>query len=70
MLFYTARGYGKKVEDALNGHKCKAFNFESLASSNVDWPDLASGITQIKPRPKYKLRDDQKKGVKRGGKRV
>ena len=63
MLFYTARGYGKKVEDALNGHKCKAFNFESLASSNVDWPDLASGITQIKPRPKYKLRDDQKKAL-------
>ena len=28
MLFYTSMGYGKKVEDALNGHNCTAFNFE------------------------------------------
>ena len=63
MLFYTASGYGKNVEGALNGHNCKAFNFESLANSNVDWPDLASGITDIKPRPKYKLRNDQEKAL-------
>ena len=63
MLFYTARGYGKNAEGALNGHNCKAFNFESLASSNVDWPDLASGITDIKPKPKYKLRNDQEEAL-------
>ena len=63
MLFYTARGYGKNAEGALNGHDCKAFNFESLASSNVDWPDLASGITDIRPRPKYKLRSDQEEAL-------
>ena len=63
MLFYTARGYGKNAEGALNGHNCKAFNFASLASSNVDWPDLASGITDIKPRPKYKLRNDQEEAL-------
>ena len=63
MLFYTARGYGKNAEGALNGHDCKAFNFESLANSNVDWPDLAKGITDIKPRPKYKLRSDQEKAL-------
>ena len=63
MLFYTARGYGKNAEGALNGHDCKAFNFELLANSNVDWPDLAKGITDIKPRPKYKLRSDQEKAL-------
>ena len=63
MLFYTARGYGKNAEGALNGHNCKAFNFASLASSNVDWPDLASGITDIRPRPKYKLRNDQEEAL-------
>ena len=63
MLFYTARGYGKNAEGALNGHDCKAFNFESLANSNVDWPDLASGITDIRPRPKYKLRNDQEEAL-------
>ena len=63
MLFYTARGYGKNAEGALNGHNCKAFNFESLANSNVDWPDLAKGITDIKPRPKYKLRSDQEEAL-------
>ena len=63
MLFYTASGYGKKVEDALKGHGCKAFNFESLANSNVNWPDLANGVTQIKPKPKYELRDDQNKAL-------
>ena len=63
MLFYTSMGYGKKVEEALNGHNCKAFNFESLASSNVDWPDLASGITDIRPKPKYKLRSDQEEAL-------
>ena len=63
MLFYTARGYGKNAEGALNGHNCKAFNFESLANSNVDWPDLASGITDIKPKPKYKLRSDQEEAL-------
>ena len=63
MLFYTARGYGKNAEGALNGHNCKAFNFASLASSNVDWPDLASGITDIRPKPKYKLRNDQEEAL-------
>ena len=57
------RGYGKNAEGALNGHDCKAFNFESLANSNVDWPDLASGITDIRPRPKYKLRNDQEEAL-------
>lgn len=59
MLFYTAKGYGKKVEEALKGHNCQALNFESLANSNVDWPDLANGITEITLKPKYELRDDQ-----------
>ena len=46
ILFYTSRGYGKKVEEALKGHNCKTFNFESLANSNVKWPNLANGITK------------------------
>ena len=62
-LFYTAKGYGKKVEEALKGHNCQALNFESLANSNVDWPDLATGITKIKPKPKYELRDDQREAL-------
>ena len=63
MLVYTANKYGKKVEEALKGHVCQALNFESLANSNVDWPDLANGITKIKPKPKYELRDDQNQAL-------
>ena len=63
MLVYTANKYGKKVEEALKGHVCQALNFESLANSNVDWPDLANGITKIKSKPKYELRDDQNEAM-------
>lgn len=64
MLVYTGSGYGKNVENALRGHNCQTLNFESLSTSNIDWPDLASGITTIKRRDPYELREDQKKALK------
>ena len=60
MLFYSGRGYGKKAEEALAGHGCEVVNFESLASCNVDWPDLAAKQTEVKRRKPYKLWDHQK----------
>ena len=47
MLVYTGKGYGRKVEDALAGHDCQILDFESLASSPLDWPDLAAGLTRM-----------------------
>ncbi len=47
MLVYTGKGYGRNAEDALKGHDCRILDFESLASSTLDWPDLAAGLTQM-----------------------
>ena len=63
MLVYSGRGYGKKVEEALNGHKCQALNFESLASSSIDWPDLAAGLTEVRQGEPYDLMDHQKQAL-------
>ena len=63
MLVYSGRGYGSGVEDALNGHKCQALNFESLASSSIDWPDLAAGLTEVRRREPYELMDHQKQAL-------
>ncbi len=63
MLVYTGSSYGKNVEDALKGHGCTALNFKSLSTSNVNWPDLAAGLTKITRRDPYKLRDYQKKAL-------
>lgn len=63
MLVYTGQGYGRNVENALKGHKCHVLNFESLASSNVDWPNLAAGVTGIQRRQPYTLRPHQKEAL-------
>ena len=63
MLVYSGRGYGSRVEEALNGHKCQALNFESLASSSIDWPDLAAGLTEVRRREPYELMDHQKQAL-------
>ncbi len=63
MLFYTAKGYGKQVEDAMKGHDCQAVNFASLANSNVEWPDLATGITEVKRGEPLSLRKHQEKAI-------
>ena len=60
MLVYSGTGYGKKAEAALAGHGCRVVNFESLADSNVDWPDLAAGLTEIVAREPHPLMDHQK----------
>ncbi len=49
MLVYVGGGYGKNVQDALEGHGCKVLNFESLSESNVEWPDLAAGLVDVTP---------------------
>ncbi len=63
MLVYVGGGYGKNVQDALEGHGCKVLNFESLSESNVEWPDLAAGLTDIKPRKARPLWDHQKEAM-------
>ena len=63
MLVYSGKGYGKKVEDALSGHKCQALNFESLASSSIDWPDLAAGLTKVNRIDPYELMEHQKQAL-------
>ena len=60
MLVYTGRGYGKKAEAALAGHECKVVNFESLAGSHIDWPDLAAGLTEVRRREPHELWEHQK----------
>ena len=64
MLVYVAKGYGKKVEAALKAHNCQTLGFESLSSSNIDWPDLAAGLTAVKKRKPYDLRSYQKEAIK------
>ena len=59
ILFYSAEGYGRNVEDALVGHRCQVLDFKSLSNSNMDWPDLAAGITSIRRRKPYDLYDHQ-----------
>ena len=69
LLIYSGDGYGAKVEDALKGHGCRILDFMALAGSNMDWPNLAKGLTEVRQKPKYGLRDDQKdavRDVKRG----
>ena len=63
MLVYTGSSYGKNVEDALKGHGCTPLNFKSLSTSNVNWPDLAAGLTKITRRDPYELHDYQKKAL-------
>ena len=65
MLVYTAQGYGKQAEDALKGHNCKVLDFESLAGSNVEWPDLAAGLTRVKQRKPFELMDHQKEALQK-----
>ena len=60
MLVYTGRGYGKKVQEALAGHKCNVVNFESLASSHIDWPDLAAGLTEVRRKEPHDLWEHQR----------
>lgn len=64
MLVYTGGGYHKTAEMALAGHECKVLNFESLAESNVEWPDLAAGLTDIKLREPYPLWKHQERALK------
>ena len=63
MLVYSGKGYGKKVEDALSGHKCQALNFKSLANSSINWPDLAVGLTEVSRRDPYELMEHQKQAL-------
>ena len=63
MLVYAAKGYGKKVGDALKGHRCRVLDFESLASSPLDWPDLAADMTTVERVEPYALRDYQEDAV-------
>lgn len=60
MLVYSGTGYGRKAQAALAGHGCKVVNFESLADSNVYWPDLAAGLTDVAAREPHPLMDHQK----------
>ena len=60
MLCHTSDGYGKNAQDALKRHNCKVLDFHHLANSNTDWPNLATGFTTVKPKPKFKMRPDQK----------
>lgn len=64
ILVYAGKGYGKNVQDALTGHNCKALGFESLASSHIDWPDLATGLTEVKRRVPHTLWDHQNDAIK------
>ena len=59
MLVYTGRGYHRNAQEALAGHDCTALNFESLAGSHVDWPDLAAGLTEVKLKEPHNLRRHQ-----------
>lgn len=59
MLFYSGSGYGKRVEDALVGHGCMAVNFESLSGSNITWPDLAAGLTEVRQEAPLDLWEHQ-----------
>lgn len=63
ILFYSASGYGKNVEEALKGHGCRVINFLSLVNSNIDWPDLTAGITNVKRRKPYDLWKYQRTAV-------
>ena len=64
MLVYSGKGYGRKAEDALKGHNCQTLNFESLASSNIAWPDLAADLTEVKRMKPHPLWEHQKDALK------
>ena len=64
LLVYTGRGYGKTIQAALAGHNCTVLNFESLAESNIKWPDLAAGLTNVQRGEPYPLRDDQTHAIR------
>ncbi len=63
MLVYVANGYGSKAEDALRGHRCELLSFESLAQSNVEWPDLAADLVTVKRKKPFKPMAHQKEAV-------
>ena len=63
MLVYVGRGYGKTAQAALEGHKCTVLNFESLAGSNIKWPDLAAGLTEVGRRKPHDLYDHQREAL-------
>ena len=65
MLVYTAQGYGKQAEDALKGHGCHVLNFESLASSNMEWPDLARGLTQVRRKKPFEMMPHQRDAMRK-----
>ena len=65
MLVYTAQGYSKQAEDALKGHNCHVLNFESLAGSNVEWPNLAAGLTQVRRKKPFEMMSHQKEALQR-----
>ena len=58
---YVDYGYGRIIKRVLAAHDCQVLNFESLAESNVPWPDLAAGPTNIKPEKLRPLRNRQKR---------
>ena len=63
MLVYVGRGYGKTAEAALAGHNCTVLNFESLAESNIEWPDLAVGLTDVKTKDPHPLWEHQDRAI-------
>ena len=65
MLVYTAQGYGRQAEEALKGHNCHVLDFASLAGSNVEWPDLAAGLTQVRRKRPFDLMPHQKEALQR-----
>ena len=63
MLVYVGRGYGRTIERVLTAHDCKTLNFEWLAESNIEWPDLAAGLTNVRRGEPHPLWDHQKQAI-------
>ena len=65
MILVTTAGYSKNAEYLIEGSKCKVLDFLSLAGRNIDWPDLARNVTEVKKKPPQKPKDHQKEAIKK-----